>query len=157
MAADALMLMDLFDIYSMFSHLLLLYLSWLIVAKCCPMATVILDNIGSGNGLLPVGTKPLPEPMLTYHHKGILTFIRGQFHNRDLTFKSLKLVWNPLVSHFIRISQGPISREVYLLSTNHTELAPWTEMLILKLISLIDDRCILAETALRLMSLDFFW
>ena len=29
------------------------------------MATVILDNIGSGNGLLPDGTKPLPEPMLT--------------------------------------------------------------------------------------------
>ena len=25
-----------------------------------------LANIGSGNGLLPVGTKPLPEPMLTY-------------------------------------------------------------------------------------------
>ena len=29
------------------------------------MATVILDNIGSGNGLLPDGTMPLPEPMLT--------------------------------------------------------------------------------------------
>ena len=26
-----------------------------------------LVNIGSGNGLLPDGTKPLPEPMLTYH------------------------------------------------------------------------------------------
>ena len=25
-------------------------------------------NIGSCNGLLPDGTKPLPEPMLTYHH-----------------------------------------------------------------------------------------
>ena len=24
-------------------------------------------NLGSGNGLLPDGTKPLPEPMLTYH------------------------------------------------------------------------------------------
>ena len=24
-------------------------------------------NIGSGNGLLPDGTKPLPEPILTYH------------------------------------------------------------------------------------------
>ena len=24
------------------------------------------DNIGSGNGLLPDGTKPLPDPMLTY-------------------------------------------------------------------------------------------
>ena len=25
-------------------------------------------NIGSGNGLLPDGNKPLPEPMLTYRH-----------------------------------------------------------------------------------------
>ena len=24
-------------------------------------------KIGSGNGLLPYGTKPLPEPMLMYH------------------------------------------------------------------------------------------
>ena len=24
-------------------------------------------KIGSGNDLLPDGTKPLPEPMLTYH------------------------------------------------------------------------------------------
>ena len=25
------------------------------------------DNMASGNGLLPVGTKPLPDPMLTSH------------------------------------------------------------------------------------------
>ena len=31
------------------------------------MATWILVNTGSGNGLLPDGTKPLPEPVLTYH------------------------------------------------------------------------------------------
>ena len=30
------------------------------------MATQILVNIGKGNGLLPDGTKQLPEPMLTY-------------------------------------------------------------------------------------------
>ena len=29
------------------------------------MASEILVNTGSGNGLLPDGTKPLPEPMLT--------------------------------------------------------------------------------------------
>ena len=28
------------------------------------MATEIYVNIGPGNGLLPEGTKPLPEPML---------------------------------------------------------------------------------------------
>ena len=31
------------------------------------MATEIWVNIGSGNGLLPNSTKPLPEPMLTDH------------------------------------------------------------------------------------------
>ena len=31
------------------------------------MALEILVNIDSGNGLLPDGTKPLSEPMLTYH------------------------------------------------------------------------------------------
>ena len=30
------------------------------------MVTWICTNIGSGNGLLPDGTKPLPEPLLTY-------------------------------------------------------------------------------------------
>ena len=31
------------------------------------MVTWIWVNLGSGNGLLPDGTKPLPEPMLTDH------------------------------------------------------------------------------------------
>ena len=31
------------------------------------MALEILINTGSGNGLLPDGTNPLPEPMLTSH------------------------------------------------------------------------------------------
>ena len=32
-------------------------------------------NIGSGNGLLPDGTKPLPEPMLTDYQWSPVTFI----------------------------------------------------------------------------------
>ena len=39
------------------------------------MATEIWVNIGSGNGLLPDGTKPLPEPMLTDHQWSPVTFI----------------------------------------------------------------------------------
>ena len=35
-----------------------------------PYATEIWVNIGSANGLLPDGTKPLPDPMLTYRHWG---------------------------------------------------------------------------------------
>ena len=38
-------------------------MSELIVAKWCYMVTQIRVNIGSGNGLLPDGTKPLPETM----------------------------------------------------------------------------------------------
>ena len=34
-------------------------------------------NIGSGNGLMPDGIKPLPEPLLTYHQWGPLVFIAG--------------------------------------------------------------------------------
>ena len=32
------------------------------------METEIWVNIGSGNDLLPDGTKPLPDPMLTFHN-----------------------------------------------------------------------------------------
>ena len=38
-----------------------------IVAEWLHMSTQIWVNIGSGNGLLPGGTKTLPEPMLTNH------------------------------------------------------------------------------------------
>ena len=38
-----------------------------------------LGNIGSGNGLVPDGTKPLPEPMLIYHQWGPLELIWVNF------------------------------------------------------------------------------
>ena len=40
---------------------------WEIVAKWSHMTTELRVNIGSGNGLLPDGTKPLPEPILISH------------------------------------------------------------------------------------------
>ena len=40
---------------------------------------IIWVNIGSGNGLLPDGTKPLPEPMLTCHQLSFVTFPEGGF------------------------------------------------------------------------------
>ena len=42
-------------------------MGYLIVAWWRHMATEIWVKIGSGNGLLTDGTKPLPEPMLTDH------------------------------------------------------------------------------------------
>ena len=47
---------------------------WLIVAWWPHMATRILVNIGSGNGLMPDGTKPSPEPMLIYHQRYSVAF-----------------------------------------------------------------------------------
>ena len=37
-------------------------------------------NTGSDNGLLPDGTKALPEPKLTIHQQGPITLISGKFH-----------------------------------------------------------------------------
>ena len=51
-------------------------MSWVI--DCRPaMATEIWVNIGSGDGSLPDGTKPLPEPMLTDNQWGLVAFIEG--------------------------------------------------------------------------------
>ena len=35
-----------------------------------PYSDTDLGHVGSGNGLLPYGTKPLPEPKLTFHQWG---------------------------------------------------------------------------------------
>ena len=56
------------------------------------MVTEIWVNIGSGNGLLPDGTKPLPEPILTDHQWSPVTSILWQFHKRCLNHQSLKSV-----------------------------------------------------------------
>ena len=45
------------------------------------MVTYILVIIGLGNGLLPDGTKPLPEPMLTSPQKDSAAFAWVQFHS----------------------------------------------------------------------------
>ena len=42
------------------------------------MATQIIVNIDSGNGLLPDGTKPLPVPILTNHQLSLVAFAWGQ-------------------------------------------------------------------------------
>ena len=41
------------------------------------MVTEIWIDTGPGNGLLPDGTKQLPEPMLTYHQLGPVPLLWG--------------------------------------------------------------------------------
>ena len=63
------------------------------------MALEILVNTGSGYGLLPDGTKPLPEPMLTYHQQGSMPFIWGHYHKKIWIYQSVKQDWKFLKSH----------------------------------------------------------
>ena len=65
-------------------------------------------NNGSGNGLLPDGTKPLPEPMLTYQH-GLLTFIYEQFRKSYVIHQWSKFGWKSHIKNSIQISQRPMS------------------------------------------------
>ena len=60
-----------------------------------------LGNIVSGNGLLPDGTKPLPEPMLTYQY-GPVTFIWGQFHKRYLGHRPQQFAYGKIYSYLPR-------------------------------------------------------
>ena len=50
-------------------------------------------NISSGNGLLPDGTKPLPEPMLTHHQRGSVAFFKEQFRWNCSRRQFKKWVW----------------------------------------------------------------
>ena len=43
------------------------------------MATQIWVNISSGNGLLPDGNKPIPEPKFINHQQGPVASTRGNF------------------------------------------------------------------------------
>ena len=72
------------------------------------MATEIWVNISLGNGLLPGGTKPLPEPMLTDHQRSPGTFIHvlGQFHKRCLNYQSIKSVWNYIAKISFKFPRG---------------------------------------------------
>ena len=67
------------------------------------MTTGIWVNIGSGNGLLPHSTKPLPKPMLTYH-KGLVTFIWEPISEEILQQSMTQLVKKLLIKNIVQIS-----------------------------------------------------
>ena len=66
-------------------------------------------NIGSGNGSVPSGNKPLPEAMLTYHRWDPVTITRGHFHKTYLSNLLLLLARIFLIWNFIQISPGPMN------------------------------------------------
>ena len=81
-----------------------------------PYGDIYLVNIGSDDGLLPDGTKPLPEPMQINHQWSLVVFPLGQFCSKcmqdefenyilNITVKSPRGPWIKValmtVCHFI--------------------------------------------------------
>ena len=54
-----------------------------------PYVDMVWVNFASGKGLVPGGTKPLPEPMLTYHRWGSVALTWDQLHGKCSTYQ-----WN---------------------------------------------------------------
>ena len=61
---------------------------------CCHLGWTSIDSIstGSGNDLLPDGIKPLPEPVLSYHPRGITG---DPLHSRALAHSRAPLFTQP--------------------------------------------------------------
>ena len=69
---------------------------------CMSVPGEIWVNIGSGNGLLPDGTKPLPEPMLTDHQWSdiYITAISQEMPQPSNTEICLKITYLKFHSNF---------------------------------------------------------
>ena len=65
-------------------------------------------NFGSSNGLLPNGTKPVPEPMLTSYQWDSVAFTLKQCHSEWVP-KLLFCVTSFWFQNYCHISQGPMS------------------------------------------------
>ena len=68
-----------------------------------------LVNIGSGDGLLPDGTKSLPEPKLTNHQWCLVTFTWREFIRKYAIYLSLIWVGHQIIQDYSHISQGSVS------------------------------------------------
>ena len=69
----------------------------------------ILVTTGSGNGLWPEFTKPLPAPMLTHRQWGPVT-ITWELKKKYLDQQSVRLTWKSFIWHCIQISLGPMRK-----------------------------------------------
>ena len=78
--------------------------TYLTLAWWCYMGTDMWVNIGSGNGLLSYGIKPLPEPMLTNHQRGLVAFTCGKFHKKCLKYLPFMRIWKLLYFDYNCIS-----------------------------------------------------
>ena len=83
------------------------------------MTTEIWVNFGSGNGLLPDGTKPLPEPMLTNHQRSPndihIRAISQEMPQTSITKIHLKFTYLNIYSNF------PGANELSLIRMNNSQ------------------------------------
>ena len=77
---------------------------YMIVVWWPNMETYIWVNIASGNGMLPDGTKPSSEPMLTNPWWGLLV-PEGNFAQISILAMSLKIATPRLQPHFPRVNE----------------------------------------------------
>ena len=98
-----------------------------IVAPWCHMVTCNWINI------LPDSTKPLPEPILTCHHWGPVTFIWGKFRKRYHGHQNLlenflfKISINRSIMDSYKVSLGHIFKKWPKLQTRSSEITSWDE------------------------------
>ena len=83
------------------------------------MFTLLLVNIGSGNGMLPDGTKPLSEPMLTYVNWNKFKWNFHQNQMRSVTKMHFKMSakWQPfsvLSMHYVWWCPGSWGHQVII-------------------------------------------
>ena len=65
--------------------LIISFIFVLLILHCGPVGHIaiwICVNMGSGDGLVPDGTKPLPKPMLTSHQWSSVANTWKQFHGK---------------------------------------------------------------------------
>ena len=82
------------------------------------MVTQIWVNIDSGNGLLPDGTKPLSEPMLTYQSSKMFSDINLIVISQVLMINQ----WHEFHDYIFKMTVSPRGRWV----THHDVMGSWT-------------------------------
>ena len=105
-----------------------------------PYSIISLVNLGSSNGLLPDGTKPLPEPMLTNHQCGVVAFTWGQFHRKCSVYSSLVWVRKLLIyDHSCRGQWVQILIVAYSASFHYSNQCWWDKLTNSKIVKLTNS------------------
>ena len=90
--------------------------------------TIKLVNIGSGNGLVPSGTKPLPKPMLTSKQWNPIAFPWDQFNSKFSTYQPQGLFGNRKQKNILITWSNAGSRSHDTVTKGTTYLTHWDKL-----------------------------